>query len=155
MFEVPKEIKFGTTINNNEVAHSKTSKKRKYLIGAAVSIMIIVPLSVLIWYFVGRSQPAAVNSLMTGIPNNRGGDLGAPSEIFNGTGLRPFPISMNPQACQRLKDKAILQPPDKFTYIGFHVDFSRETPLQITRKLQYHAPSVMYLFLFLTLEMHL
>jgi hypothetical protein len=127
--------------NSNKVVHSKTSKKKKLLIGAAVIIIIIVPLSVVIWYFFGRSQGLVTNNETT-----RGGDLGVPSEIFSGTGLVPFPISMNPKACLRPKDRAILQPPDKFTYIGFHVDFSRETPLQITRKLQYHSPSVMYLY---------
>lgn len=152
-----KETKSQATLNSAENASKPSKIKKQYIIGGLAIAVIITTLSVVLWHFYGRPKASSTESQASGsssespinTANVRMGNQWVAREIFSGTGLPPFPISMNPQACQRPTDRTILQPPDKFTYIGFHLDFSKETPLNITRRLQFHAPSVMYALYYL------
>ena len=57
--------------------------------------------------------------------------------------LRPQPIPIVPSKCAILNFLGRLEPPDGKQYVGFHLDWALDLPLNISNRLQGKVPSIM------------
>ena len=102
--------------------------------------------SALIWFFYGNKTVTSESPKGSSISGANEIPAAIPPTLIdklNHTGLEPNPIAINPLGCSRPSNKTILQPPDNLAYVGFHLDWSKETPLNITRRLDFNSPAVM------------
>lgn len=60
--------------------------------------------------------------------------------------LVPKPIPINPGQCIASGVLGRLEPPAGKIYHGFHLDWNKDTPIDITNRLKSQPPAIMYAF---------